>query len=445
MQSSNTSCTSCDNTVLCFTNVHTFLVLLEAWVAAAAAIAASAFWGDRVFSVVASSLPLLLLLLLVPPAGRASEGTATGGGTGAGSVLPPEDSGVDVLAQPALPGGITVRDLGFLHPYTTTPLSYITQYYHVSRLYLAARLTVLWSAGLTLCREIFPQLFNPTEPKSSTPYSYYPEVWKELSSVSDAVKSGRGSRVFQRNVLPPSSELYSSKQTSNFQVEWPSNPEVGGGAVHSSWMFVNFYQTTCHHIPDNSHCCEGLISRLLRLVNPLTTFKTYFCKKSLYYYIPPLIASSLQTLKPNFCMHFLCSKIWVQISSHDNKDLTVYQYFLTMSATCSTHLSLLCFNRLNGIRYPILWILSQTGSTVDLPLENIKPPTCFTILRRALYFSSGLQTSKWLLISYLGSIFFRLSKVWVPSIVFLMHPMHVDHCANKVPEDHNRSVYKAND
>lgn len=96
-----------------------------------AAVAASAFWGDRVFSVVTSSLPLLLLLLLVPPAGRASEGTATGGGTGAGSVLPPELRGVDVLAQPVLPGGITVRDLGFLHPYTTTPLSYVTQYYHV--------------------------------------------------------------------------------------------------------------------------------------------------------------------------------------------------------------------------------------------------------------------------------------------------------------------------
>jgi hypothetical protein len=63
-----------------------------------------------------------------------------GGGTGTGSVLPPEERGVDVLAQPALPGGITVRDLGFLHPYTTTPLSYVTQYYYVSRLYFAARL-----------------------------------------------------------------------------------------------------------------------------------------------------------------------------------------------------------------------------------------------------------------------------------------------------------------
>lgn len=92
---------------------------------AAAAVAASVFWGDGVFSVVASSLPLLLLLLVLP-AGRASEGTATGGGTGAGSVLPPEERGVDVLAQPALPGGITVRDLGFLHPYATTPLSYVS-------------------------------------------------------------------------------------------------------------------------------------------------------------------------------------------------------------------------------------------------------------------------------------------------------------------------------
>jgi hypothetical protein len=122
-------------------NVHTFLVLLDAWVAAAAAaaVAASAFRGDEVFSVVASSLPLLLLLLLVPPAGRTSEGTATGdepgGGTGAGSLVPPEERGVDVLAQPALPGGITVRDFGFLHPYTTTSSSYVTLYYHVPRHY----------------------------------------------------------------------------------------------------------------------------------------------------------------------------------------------------------------------------------------------------------------------------------------------------------------------
>jgi hypothetical protein len=125
MQPSNTSCTACDNTVFYSVNAHTFLVLLDAWVVAAEAVAASAFWGDGVFSVVTSSLPLLLLLL-VPPAGRASEGTATGGGTGAGSVLPPEERGVDVLAQPALPGGITVRDLGFLHPYATTPLSYVS-------------------------------------------------------------------------------------------------------------------------------------------------------------------------------------------------------------------------------------------------------------------------------------------------------------------------------
>jgi hypothetical protein len=120
-------------------NVHTFLVLPDAWVAPAAAVAASAFWGDEVFSVVASSLPLLLLLLLlVPPTGRTSEGTATGdepgGGTGAGSLVPPEERGVDVLTQPVLPGGITVRDFGFLHPYTTIPSSYVKLYYHVQNI-----------------------------------------------------------------------------------------------------------------------------------------------------------------------------------------------------------------------------------------------------------------------------------------------------------------------
>jgi hypothetical protein len=95
-------------------------------VVAAAAVAASDFCGDGVFSAVASSLPLLLLLLLVPPGGRVFEGTATGddaaGGTGASCLLLPEERGADVLVQPPLPEGITVRDLGFLHPYTTTPL-----------------------------------------------------------------------------------------------------------------------------------------------------------------------------------------------------------------------------------------------------------------------------------------------------------------------------------
>jgi hypothetical protein len=134
MQSNNIPCTACDNIIFCCMNVHTFLVLPDAWVEAA-----SAFRGDGVFSVVASSLPLLLLLLLVPPAGRTSEGTATGdepgGGTEAGSLVPPEERGVDVLAQPALPGGNTVRDFGFLHPYTTTSSSYVTLYYQVSRHY----------------------------------------------------------------------------------------------------------------------------------------------------------------------------------------------------------------------------------------------------------------------------------------------------------------------
>jgi hypothetical protein len=102
-------------------------------VVAAAAVAASDFCGDGVFSAVASSLPLLLLLLLVPPGGRVFEGTATGddaaGGTGASCLLLPEESGADVLVQPPLPEGITVRDLGFLHPYTTTPLSYVIIFY----------------------------------------------------------------------------------------------------------------------------------------------------------------------------------------------------------------------------------------------------------------------------------------------------------------------------
>lgn len=116
-----------------FMDAHTFLVLLDTWVVAAAAVAASVFCGDGVFSVVASSLPLLLLLLLVPPGGRVFEGTATGddaaGGTGASCLLLPEERGADVLVQPPLPEGITVRDLGFLHPYTTTPLSYVVTFY----------------------------------------------------------------------------------------------------------------------------------------------------------------------------------------------------------------------------------------------------------------------------------------------------------------------------
>jgi len=95
-------------------------------VVAAAAVAASVFCGDGVFSAVASSLPLLLLLLLVPQGGRVFEGTATGddaaGGTGASCLLLPEERGADVLVHPPLPEGNTVRDLGFLHPYTTTPL-----------------------------------------------------------------------------------------------------------------------------------------------------------------------------------------------------------------------------------------------------------------------------------------------------------------------------------
>jgi len=99
-------------------------------VAATAAVAESVFCGDGVFSVVASSLPLLLLLLLVPPGGRVSEGIVTGddtgGGSGASCLLPPEQRGVDILAQPPLPpGGITVRVFGFLHPYTSTPLSHV--------------------------------------------------------------------------------------------------------------------------------------------------------------------------------------------------------------------------------------------------------------------------------------------------------------------------------
>jgi hypothetical protein len=57
------------------------------------------------------------------------------------------------------------------------------------------------------------------------------------------------------------------------------------------------------------------------MVNPLTTLKTYFCKDPFYYHIPPLMASSLQMSKPNFCMHLLCSKIWVQISSFNNERL----------------------------------------------------------------------------------------------------------------------------
>lgn len=133
MQSSNVSCTACDK-IFCFTDARTFLVLPDAWVAAAAAVAESAFCGEGVFAVVASSLALvLLLLLLIPPEGRASEGIATGdetgGGTGASCLLPPEERGVDVLAQPPLPGGIIVRDFGFLHPYTSTPVNYVITFY----------------------------------------------------------------------------------------------------------------------------------------------------------------------------------------------------------------------------------------------------------------------------------------------------------------------------
>lgn len=133
MQSSNISCMACD-AVFCFMYVHTFLVLLDTCVAAAVAVAESAFCGDGVFAVAASSLPLLLLLLLlVPPGGRVSEGIVTGddtgGGTGATCLLPPEERGVDVLAQPPLPGGITVRDFGFLHPYTSSRLNHIITFH----------------------------------------------------------------------------------------------------------------------------------------------------------------------------------------------------------------------------------------------------------------------------------------------------------------------------
>jgi hypothetical protein len=104
-------------------------------VAVAAAVATSVFWGDGVFSAVASSLPLLLLLLLVPPGGRASEVSPTGddpeGGTGADCLLTAEERGVDVLAEPPLPDGITVRDLGFLQPYTTTPLCHVITFYTI--------------------------------------------------------------------------------------------------------------------------------------------------------------------------------------------------------------------------------------------------------------------------------------------------------------------------
>ena len=75
-----------------------------------AGVAECAFWGDGVFSTVASSLPLLLLLLLVAAGTGSDEGVAIGD-----DCLPlTDDTGVDVFAP--FPEGITVLDLGFLHP-----------------------------------------------------------------------------------------------------------------------------------------------------------------------------------------------------------------------------------------------------------------------------------------------------------------------------------------
>ena len=93
----------------CILHRRTFLVLPGTWTELAEA-AASTFWGDGVFSAAASSLPLLLLLLLLAAGAGSEDGVARGD-----DCLPlPEDTGVDVFAP--FPEGITVRDLGFLHP-----------------------------------------------------------------------------------------------------------------------------------------------------------------------------------------------------------------------------------------------------------------------------------------------------------------------------------------